>query len=114
IVHQQLVLAVSKAVEDAFDVGLRASILVEVSVDSVPEGDDAEELAGLGRPLGIQRFNGPAKLRKVRADPAVLIDRLDRAVEETVRRPGSLSDLLAAHGRQLVDLLAELGAVGVE
>src|SRR6185369_3431354 len=27
---------------------------------------------------------------------------------------GSLSDLLAAHGRQLVDLLAELGAVGVE
>ncbi len=64
--------------------------------------------------LGVEGFHGPAKLDQVGADPGVLVDGLDRPVEEAVRRAGGLGDLLAAHRGQLIDLLAELGAVGVE
>ena len=46
--------------------------------------------------------------------PVSLVDRLDRPVEEAVGMAGRLGDLLAAHRRQLVDLLAEIGRVGVE
>ena len=93
---------------------LRAAILVEVAVDPVAEGDDAEELAWSWCFLRVERFDGPAKLGQVGADAGVLVDRLHRPVEEAVRRAGRLGDLLAAHRRQLVDLLAEFGAVGIE
>ncbi len=46
--------------------------------------------------------------------PAILVDRLDRPVEEAVGSARGLGDFLAAHRGQLIDLLAELRAVGVE
>ena len=64
--------------------------------------------------FGIERFDGAPKLGQVGADAGVLVDRLDRAVEEAVRRAGGFGDLLAAHRGQLVDLLAEFRAVGIE
>ena len=71
-------------------------------------------LRGLARFLGVERFDGATKLGQVGADAGVLVDRLDRPVEEAVRGAGGLGDLLAAHRGQLIDLLAELGAVGIE
>ena len=94
--------------------GLRAAVFVEIAVDPVAERNDPEELRGLGRFLGVERFDGAAKLGQVGADAGVLVDRLDRPVEETVRGARRLGDFLAAHGGQLVDLLAELRAVGIE
>ena len=73
-----------------------------------------EKLAGLGRFLRIERFDRAAKLGQIGADPRVLVDRLDRPVEEAVGCAGRLGDFLAAHRRQLIDLLAEFRAVGVE
>ena len=64
--------------------------------------------------FGIERFDGAAKLGQVGADAGILVDRLDRPVEEAVRRARRFGDLLAAHGGQLIDLLAEFGAVGVQ
>ena len=96
------------------NVRLGAAVFVEIAIDPVAERDDAEDLAGLGRFLGIQLFDGAAKLGQVGADAGILVDRLDRAVEEAVRRAGGFGDLLAAHRGQLVDLLAEFRAVGVE
>ena len=114
IIHQQLVLAVGEAAKDLRNVGLGAAILVEIAVDGVAERDDAEELARLGRALGVELLDGAAKLGEVRADARVLVDRLDRAVKEAVRSASGLGDLLAAHRGQLIDLLAEFWAVGVE
>ena len=93
---------------------LGAAVFVEIAVDPVTEWDDPEELAGLGGFLWVERFDGSAKLGQVGADPGVLVDRLDRAVEEAVRRSRRLGDFLAAHRRQLIDFLAEFGAVGIE
>ena len=64
--------------------------------------------------FGIERLDRAAKLGQVGADAGVLVDRLDRPVEEAVGRAGGLGDFLAAHRGQLVDLLAEFGAVAVE
>ena len=114
IVHQQLVLAVGEAGENLRDVGLRAAILVEVAVDAIAEWNDSEQLARLAGALRIERFDRTSELRQVGADAAVLVDCLDRAIEEAVGGAGRLGDFLAAHRRQLVDLLAELGAVAVE
>ena len=71
-------------------------------------------LRGLRRFLGVQILDRAAKLGQVGADPRVLVDRLDRPVEEAVRGSRGLGDLLAPHCGQLVDLLAEFGAVGIE
>ena len=114
IVHQQLVLAVAKALQDLLNVGLGTAISVEIAVDPVAEWDDSEKLARLARALWIERFHRAPELRQVGSDPAVLVDCLHRPVEEAVGRAGRLGHLLAAHRRQLIDLLAELGAVGVE
>ena len=94
--------------------GLRAAIFVEIAVDAVAERDDAQDLAGLGRFLGIERFDRSAKLGEIGADARVLVDRLHRPVEKAVRGAGGLADLFAPHRGQLVDLLAEFGAVGIE
>ncbi len=64
--------------------------------------------------FGSKRLHGAAKLGQVGADAAVLVDRLDRTVEKAVRRSGRFGDFLAAHGGQLIDLLAELGTVGIK
>ena len=93
---------------------LGAAVFVEIAIDPVAERDDPEDLAGLGRFLRIERFDGAPKLGEVGADPGVLVDRLDRPVEEAVRRAGGFGDFLAAHRGQLVDLLAEFRAVGIE
>ena len=94
--------------------GLRAAILVEIAVDRIPERDDPENLAGLRCSLRVQRFHRAAQFRQICADARVLVDRLDRTVEEAVRCARRLGNLLAAHGGELVDLLAEFRAVGVE
>ena len=117
IVHQQLVLAVGEAAEDRGDVGLRAAVLVEIMIDALAERNDPQELAGGQRLAVLARvevLDGAAKLGQIGADASVTIDRLDRPVEEAVGRAGGLCDFLAAHRRQLVDLLAEIGAVAVE
>ena len=114
IVHQQLVLAVGEAAQDLGDVRLGTAIFVEIAIDLVAERDDPEEPAPLRRVLGIERFHGAAQFGQVGADAAVLVDRLDRPVEEAVRGSGRLGDLLAAHRGQLIDLLAEFRAVAVE
>ena len=54
------------------------------------------------------------KFRQIGADPRILVDRLDRPVEEAVRCAGRLRNLLAAHGGELIDLLAEFRAVRIE
>ena len=64
--------------------------------------------------FGIERFDRAAKLGEVGADAGVGVDRLDRPVEEAVRGAGGFGDFLAAHRGQLIDLLAEFGAVRVE
>ena len=80
----------------------------------LPNGMMPRRFPGLARLLGIERFDGAAKLGQIGADAGVLVDRLDRPVEEAVRGAGGFGDLLAAHRGQLVDLLAELRAVGIE
>ena len=103
--------------EDRRDVGLRAAVLVEIIVDAPAEGNDPEELAAgerLAVLLGVELLDRAAKLGQVGADAGVAVDRLDRAVEEAVRGAGGFGDFLAAHRGQLVDLLAEFGAVAVE
>ena len=68
----------------------------------------------LDAPFGSSDCDRPAQLGQVGADARVLVDRLDRPVEEAVGRAGRFGDLLAAHRGQLIDLLAEFGAVGIE
>ena len=117
IVHQQLILAIAQAQENRRNVGLRAAILVEVIVDASPEGNDPQELAareGLAVLLRIQLFDRTAEFRQIGADAGIAVDRLDGSVEEAVRCPGRLGNLLAAHRSQLIDLLAEFRAVGIE
>ena len=114
IVHQQLVLAVAEAAEDLRDVRLRAAIFVEIAIDRFPNGMIPRSLRGLVASLRVERLDRAAKLGQVGADAGVLVDRLDRPVEEAVGRAGGLGDLLAAHGGQLIDLLAEFRAVAVE
>src|SRR5207253_4318898 len=93
---------------------LRAAVFVEVAVDPIAEWDDAADLAGLGHFLRIQRLASAAKPGKIGTDPAVLVDCLDRAVEEPVGGARRFRDFLAPHGGQLIDLFAELGAVRIE
>ena len=117
IIHQQFVLAVGKPAEDRRNVGLAGAIFVEIMIHLVPERDDPEELAGghaLAGFLGIERFDGAAKFGQIGTDPGIAVDRLHRPVEEAVRRARGLGDFLAAHRGQLVDLLAEIGAIAVE
>ena len=71
-------------------------------------------LTGLGRFLGIERFDGAAELGEIGADAGILVDRLDRAVEETVGRACRLGNLLAAHRGQLIDLLAEFRTIRIQ
>ncbi len=97
--------------------GLRTAVLVEIIVDAPSEGNDPQELAAgqrLAVLLGIERLNRAAKLGKVGAYTGVAVDRLDRPVEEAVGCPSRFGNLLAAHRRQRVDLLAEFGAVAVK
>jgi hypothetical protein len=116
IVHEQLVLAGSEAGKDAGDVGLRALVFLEIIAELVAPGDDAQDLpraAELALAAGVEVLDGAAKLEQVGADSGVLVDRLDRTVEETVRMAGGLGNLLAAHVGQLVDFLARTPGVGV-
>ena len=117
IVHEQLVLAIGKTIEDRADVRLARPVFVEIVVHLVPERDDPEEFPrghSATRFLGIERLDGTAKLGQVGADPGVAVDRLDRAVEESVRSACGLRDLLAAHRGQRIDLFPELGRIAVK
>ena len=107
-------LPLPRLLEDLRDVRLGAAIFVEIAVDPIAERNDPEELPGLRGFLRVQGFHCPAKLGQVGADAGILVDRLHRPVEEAVRSACSFGNLLAAHGRQLIDLLAEFRAVGVE
>ena len=96
---------------------LRRLIFHEIAAHPVAERDDAEQFARLGEraaAAGIEILDRLAQLGEVGADAAILVDRLDRPIEEAVRCARRLGDLLAAHRGQLIDLLAEFGRVGIE
>jgi hypothetical protein len=63
---------------------------------------------------GIELLDGSPELGQVRADAGIAVDCLDRAIEEAVRSAGGFRDLLAAHGGELIDLLAEVRAVRIQ
>ena len=116
IVHQQFVLAGSKALQNGLDVPLRGLIAVEIAFQPVAEWNDAEQFspAQLALAAGIEFLDRAAQFGKIGADAAVLVHRSNRSVEEAVRHAGRRRDLLAAHVGELVDLLAEFRRIGVD
>ena len=96
---------------------LRRLIFQEVIAQAAAPGDEAEQFARLGEhaaAAGIEILDGLAERGEIGADAGILVDRLDRPVEEAVGGAGRLGDLLAAHRGELIDLLAEFGRIGVE
>ena len=95
---------------------LRRFIAVEIIAHLVAERYRAEQLLGRGERAalaGVEVLDHAAQLREVGPDAAFLVHRLDRAVEEAVRLPGGVADLLLPHGGDRVDAATELGAVDV-
>ena len=95
---------------------LRALVAAEVIGQLVAEGNDAEDLARprqLAALARIEVLDHAAQFGQIGADAFVLVHRAHRAVEEAVRHARRGHDFLAAHIRQLVDLLAEFGRIGI-
>jgi hypothetical protein len=61
----------------------------------------------------IKIFDRAAQFGKVRTNALTVIHLADRAVKKAVRLPGCFHDFLATHIGQLVNTLAEFGAVHV-
>ena len=90
--------------------------LSKYRVDLAAEGDDPEQLLGFRQCAALARIellDGAAQFAQVLADAAVLIHRLDRAIEEAVRLACGVADLLLPHRRDRIDPAAEFGRVHV-
>ena len=59
---------------------------------------------------GIEILDRAAQRGEIVADAAVLIHRLDRAIEEAVRLARRIADFLLPHRGDRIDALAEFGA----
>ena len=95
---------------------LRGLIALEIALEPAAQRNEAEQLAAGGLRPGLARIellDRAAQFSEVGADARILVHRPHRPIEETVGEPGRRGDFLAPHRGQLVDPLAEFGAVGV-
>ncbi len=95
---------------------LRRFITVEIIAHLVAERDDPEDFPGRGEvatPARIEILDRAAQFGQVLADAGFLIHRAGRAVEEAVRLPRRVANLLLTHRADRIDALAEFGRVDV-